>query len=102
MIDKVKVIEDLCNVLKQVQELENQLDKVVGCHSDALLFVTIDNVSNLLIEQAAQLAQIPTEAILWFIYENDMGARGFAARNEDGLSFVISNIEEFVRFEEQS
>ena len=24
-------------------------------------------------EQAAQLAQIPTEAILWFIYENDMG-----------------------------
>ena len=102
MIDKVKVIEDLCNVLKQIQELEDQLDKVVGCHSDALLFTTIDNAANLLIEQAAQLAQIDTESLLWFIYENAMGANGFAAHNEDGLSFVISNIEEFIRFEEQT
>lgn len=102
MIDKVKVIEDLCNVLKQIQELEDQLDKVVGCHSDALLFATIDNAANLLIEQAAQLAQIDTDSLIWFIYENDMGARGFAAHNEDGLSFIISNIEEFIRFEEQS
>ena len=30
MINKVKVIEDLCNVIKQIQELEDQLDKVVG------------------------------------------------------------------------
>lgn len=102
MVDKIKVIEDLCNVLKQVQELESQLDKVVGYNSDALLFATIDNAANLLIEQAAQLAQIHLDALLWFIYENDMGARGFAAHNEDGLSFTISNIEEFVRFEEQS
>ena len=102
MINKVKVIEDLCGALKQVEELENQLDKVVGFHSDALLFVTLYNASDLLIEQAAQLAQIHLDALLWFIYENDMGAREFAAHNEDGLSFTISNVEEFVRFEEQS
>lgn len=102
MINKVKVIEDLCSAIKQIEDLENQLDKVVGSHSDALLSVTLDNVSNLLIEQAAQLAQIHLDALLWFIYENDMGAREYVAHNEDGLSFTISNVEEFVRFEELS
>ena len=47
--------------------IKDQLDKVVGYHSDALLFVTIDRCKQFANRaKAAQLAQIPTEAIIWF------------------------------------
>ena len=78
--ERVAAIERVCSVIKAGDDAFVGLAKVVGCDPEAPIWTALHVAHGALIRTTATLISDSDEWLSWFIYENDMGAKGMQAK----------------------
>jgi hypothetical protein len=92
-----KKLEELREVKQALYEKERDIDKLLGTGGS---FITaIDNMESLAVKRTAESIGVEVEALEWFIYENNWGARKFECSRDGKKMVKMDSIKAFLKFE---
>ena len=78
--ERVAAIERVCSVIKAGDDAFDALAKVVGCDPEAPIWTALHVAHGALIDTTSVLIGDRDEWLSWYVYENDMGAKGMQAK----------------------
>lgn len=91
-------IERMKQAFEDCDKALNILESAVGIILESPLYKTISRLQDVTVIATADSIGIETEALDWFVYENNFGATGHVCE-KDGVETVIDSIDAFLQFE---
>jgi len=104
-MDNTKEKESFIKDMQELKDLLDRRDKEIdlleerGFYIEAPIFNINWEFESLLIEKIARIYGLNSEAIGWFIADNEWGSNGYECSLENGENTKICSIEDFWDFE---
>lgn len=101
--EKVKIVKDLIKEVKHTLEFEDKINEVLGIYTDGKLFELhmrlLDYSIDLTIKLIGDHEEDPW--LIWYIWENAMGANGYKSYISDKKAKVIDTPKKLVKLIEE-